>query len=193
MILLKRPSNEQIARFISSQTDEPFSYEEVGATRKDLPGGYTIDLNRAKVGSGEPIFFRAVKGLEAWRHFDLGWIKAVPAGKTLAVGCVVALVTRQFGFWSLNACRIVYLFEEDGPSKKFGFAYGTLAEHAERGEERFIVEWNREDDSVWYEILAFSKPNQLFAKAALPLVRLLQKRFARDSMRCLAEFVNNDR
>jgi uncharacterized protein (UPF0548 family) len=28
--------------------------------------------------------------------------------------------------------------------RRFGFAYGTLAQHAESGEERFTVEWNRE-------------------------------------------------
>ncbi len=28
------------------------------------------------------------------------------------------------------------------------FRYGTLPDHAESGEERFAVDWNREDDSV---------------------------------------------
>jgi alpha-ketoglutarate-dependent taurine dioxygenase len=51
------------------------------------------------------------------------------------------------------------------PVRRFAFAYGTLAEHAESGEERFQVEW-REDDSVWYDILAFSRPNQLFSRTA---------------------------
>jgi uncharacterized protein (UPF0548 family) len=31
----------------------------------------------------------------------------------------------------------VYVIEEGELVKKFGFAYGTLAEHAESGEERF--------------------------------------------------------
>ena len=42
--------------------------------------------------------------------------------------------------------------------KRFGFAYGTLREHAESGEERFTVEWSRDDDRVWYDILAFFAP-----------------------------------
>jgi len=87
----------------------------------------------------------------------------------------------HFGFFSLNACRIVYTLEEDGPIKRFGFAYGTLAGHAESGEERFTVEWNREDDSVWYEILAFSRPGQMLARLGYPLSRSLQKRFAEGS------------
>jgi uncharacterized protein (UPF0548 family) len=35
--------------------------------------------------------------------------------------------------WWLNACRIVYVVDEEGPVKRFGFAYGTLPEHAESG------------------------------------------------------------
>jgi uncharacterized protein (UPF0548 family) len=58
--------------------------------------------------------------------------------------------------------------------------YGTLADHAERGEERFWVSHN-EDDSVWYSIRAFSRPNQIVSRLGYPLVRRVQKRFARES------------
>ena len=47
------------------------------------------------------------------------------------------LLARALGLWVLNACRIVYVIEEDGPLRRFAFAYGTLPEHAESGEERF--------------------------------------------------------
>jgi hypothetical protein len=67
------------------------------------------------------------------------------------------------------------------PIKRFGFAYGTLAEHAESGEERFTVEWHGEDDTVWYDVLAFSRPRQVLARLGYPLSRLLQKRFAEGS------------
>jgi uncharacterized protein (UPF0548 family) len=94
---------------------------------------------------------------------------------------VVAVLAHVFGFWSLNTCRIVYVVDDEGPVKRYGFAYGTLPEHVESGEERFMVEWDQENASVWYDILAFSRPNQFLACLAYPLVRRLQKRFARDS------------
>ncbi|HEV3306332.1 MAG TPA: DUF1990 family protein [Candidatus Sulfotelmatobacter sp.] len=72
-------------------------------------------------------------------------------------------------------------------TKRFGFAYGTLGEHAESGEERFTVEWSRDDDSVWYDILAFSRPRQMLARLGYPLSRLLQKRFAEDSKAAVAK------
>jgi len=74
--------------------------------------------------------------------------------------------------------------------KRFGFAYGTLEEHAESGEERFTVEWNRDEDKVWYDILAFSRPRQMLAKLGYPLSRLLQKRFAEGSKAAMVQTVS---
>jgi uncharacterized protein (UPF0548 family) len=51
----------------------------------------------------------------------------------------------------------------------------------QRGEERFTVEWNRDDDSVWYEIFAFSRPQKMLTRLGYPLSRWLQKRFAEGS------------
>jgi uncharacterized protein (UPF0548 family) len=81
----------------------------------------------------------------------------------------------------VNACRVVYVVDEGGPVQRFGFAYGTLPDHAESGEERFTVEWHEADDAVWYDILAFSRPQQLLARLGYPFARRLQKRFARGS------------
>jgi uncharacterized protein (UPF0548 family) len=77
----------------------------------------------------------------------------------------------------------VYVEEQEA---SYSFAYGTLSEHAESGEEKFTVTWNASDDSVWYDVLAFSSPNHTLAKIGYPLSRMLQKRFARDSMAALA-------
>ena len=59
--------------------------------------------------------------------------------------------------------RIIYLVEETGDVKRFGFGYGTLSGHAERGVERFSVEWNREDGCVYYDVFAFSRPKHPLA------------------------------
>jgi uncharacterized protein (UPF0548 family) len=98
--------------------------------------------------------------------------------RAIQVGTDVAVLVRHFGFYSLNACRIAYVVDEDGPLGRYGFGYGTLAEHGERGEERFTVERNRAEDEVWFDILAFSRPQKALAKLGYPLSRMLQKRFA---------------
>lgn len=124
--------------------------------------------------------------------FRLGWLELHPPGQPITPRATVAVVVNHFAFWSfwsLNACRIVYLIDQDNGTRRFGFAYGTLAEHAERGEERFTIEWEHKDDSVWYDILAFSRPRHTLARIGYPLARALQKRFARDSQRAMIRAV----
>jgi uncharacterized protein (UPF0548 family) len=96
-------------------------------------------------------------------------------------GEVVAVMGRAGGWWWLNACRIIYVVDESGPISRFGFAYGTLPGHVESGEERFLIEWDRASGDVWYDILAFSRPNHLVTRLGYLVVRRLQKRFGRDS------------
>jgi uncharacterized protein (UPF0548 family) len=179
MFLFSAPPPERIREFIAAQKDLNFSYVEVGATRTSFPAAYNRDHNRIKLGLGQDTYQRAIAGLRRWQQFDLGWAKIEPPETEVATGATVAVMVHHFGLWSLNACRIVYVFEEE---RRFGFAYGTLPDHAERGEERFMVEWLAEDNSVWYDIEAFSQPAHLFARAGYPLTRRLQKRFAIDSM-----------
>ena len=181
MFLLRQPSGERIRRFIASQKDLPFSYSEVGATQTSPPTGYTVDHNRIRLGEGLEAFMRASDALSKWRHFELGWAGVVPHGSPLRTGTTVAVQAHTFGFWSLNACRIVYTINEDGPVKRFGFAYGTLPDHAERGEERFMIEC-LPDGSVWYDIYAFSRPQKAIVKLGLPVARRLQKRFGSESL-----------
>jgi uncharacterized protein (UPF0548 family) len=178
---LTEPSENEIRRFISSQKDTGFSYPEVGASATAVPTGYNLDHNRIQLGSGEVTWRRATKAIRSWQMFSMPWVHLRWASAPILVGTDVAVSAHHLGFYSLNACRIVYVVDEKSPAMRFGFAYGTLLEHAESGEERFTVEWNREDDTVWYDILAFSHPRLMLAKLGYPLSRLLQKRFAEGS------------
>ena len=181
MFRLTAPSDSDIRRFISKVKDTGFSYLEVGASATTAPAGYNVDHNRVRLGRGDGTWQRAVEAIRAWRMFSMPWVSLHWPSAPIQVGTDVAVSIHHFGFYSLNACRIVYVVDEEGPIERFGFAYGTLGEHAESGEERFTIEWNREDDSVWYDILAFSRPRQTLARLGYPLSRLLQKKFAKGS------------
>jgi len=121
--------------------------------------------------------------------FDLGWLELCWPDASIEIGTTVAVLVSHIGFHSLNACRIVYAVDERKPMEAFGSAYGTLPDHAEIGEERFAVEFHAEDETVWYDIYAFSRPGPL-TRAAYPFSRALQKRFARDSLRAMHQAVN---
>jgi uncharacterized protein (UPF0548 family) len=72
---------------------------------------------------------------------------------------------------------------------RFGFAYGTLRGHPERGEERFLVERNESDDSVWYDLLPVSQPAHWLARWGYPYTRYEQARFRRLSGLAMQEAV----
>jgi len=186
-LLFHYPTPSEVERFRAAQEGTFFSYPEVGASRHgQAPAGYRLDHNRVHLGKGDAVFARAVAAVRHWRMFDLGWVELFPPDAPLAVGTTVAILVHHYGFWSLNAARIVYLIEDEGPVVRFGFAYGTLGQHGERGEERFMVTWNHADDTVEYDLLAFSRPQHPLARLGRPLARRLQKRFARDSLRSMA-------
>jgi uncharacterized protein (UPF0548 family) len=170
---------------LESSRRSDFSYREIGATRDGEPQSYNIDHHRVKLGRGEAVFVRAADALRAWKMFQLGWVEVLWPSVPIAEGTTVAILVHLFGFWSLNAARIVYVVDERGPVRRFGFAYGTLVDHVESGEERFTLEWHATDDSVWYDLLAFSRPRHPLAAAAYPVSRQIQKRFARDSLKAM--------
>ena len=193
MFTLTEPSARDVERFISSQRNLPFNYAEVGATRFDhpaAPDGFTLDHNRVRLGTGNDVFERAVEALKQWRQFELGWVTVVPRGVKLEKDAVVAVKARACGTWSLNACRVVYVIDDQVLVRRAGFAYGTLPDHVERGEERFLIEMDPTDDGVWYDILAFSRPRHPLVRASFPVARILQKRFARESMAVMKSVVN---
>jgi uncharacterized protein (UPF0548 family) len=190
MFSLHKPSEAAVRRFISSQERLPFSYDNVGATRGGAaPRGYVVDCYRVRLGEGPEAYARAVEALREWRQFALGWVRLLPPHASIEIGATVGVLARHYGFWSLNTARIAYLFEESGEVERFGFGYGTLPGHAERGEERFGVEWNRKKGSVYYDVFAFSRPKHPLAWPGYPFARLLQKRFRRDSTRAMVEAV----
>ena len=181
MFRVTAPSENEVKYFISQQQHSVFSYPEVGASANNVPSRYNLDHNRISLGRGDATWKRAVEAIRTWHMFNLPWVRLYWPTAAIQVGTDVAVLVRHFGFYSLNACRIVYVVNEDGPIARYGFSYGTLTEHSERGEERFTVELNRAEDQVWYDILAFSRPKKTLAKLGYPLSRMLQRRFAAGS------------
>ena len=93
----------------------------------------------------------------------------------------MAVLIRHLGFWSLNGCRVLYSVGGLDDVARFGFAYGTLTNHAESGEELFEVFIDPQTDEVIYRIRAISWPQATLARVGQPIVRVLQERFREQS------------
>ena len=192
MVSLRRPSTETIREFLASQSKLGFTYTAVGATASLPPADYVVDHTRIKLGQGEEVFMKAKAALGRWQQFRLGWVEVWSPETPIQTGEVVAVIARNLGLWWLNACRIVYVVDEEEPIGRFGFAYGTLPDHAGTGEERFLVERNRASGEVWYDILAFSRPYLLLTRLGYPFVRRVQKRFGGESAAAMLKAVGNE-
>ena len=190
MVSFQKPSVDSMRRFIAEQAKLDFSYSAVGASAATPPAGFVVDRTRIQLGEGEAVYESACAAFRRWDHIRLGWVDVWSPETPLEAGEVVAVMGRALGLWWLNCCRIVYVVNETGPIRKFGFAYGTLPGHVESGEERFVIEWNQGDNSVWYDILAFSRPSQVLIRLGSPIVRRMQKRFGRDSAAAVFRSVN---
>jgi uncharacterized protein (UPF0548 family) len=84
-------------------------------------------------------------------------------------------------------CRIVSVFKEPDT---FGFAYGTLPGHPERGEESFVLE--RRDDATYFTVRAFSRPVDPLARLSGPIGRAVQRSVTRRYVSALRRYVESD-
>ena len=189
MLTLRKPTDAGIRCFLEEQAKLEFTYAAVGATANEPPAGYVVDHTRVELGEGGVVFRAACAALRRREQFRLGWVDAVPAETPIRVGANIAVVARASGVWAMNASRIAYVVDEAGPITRFGFAYGTLPDHVETGEERFLIEWDRADNRVYYDILAFSRPRHVLARLGYPMVRRMQKKFGRDSVAAMLRAV----
>jgi uncharacterized protein (UPF0548 family) len=194
MFFLTKPSRERIQGVIDSSRNAPFNYAEVGRSLGPTPSGYAANHGRVRLGYGEAAFNKAVEALRRWKMFDLDWVSLCWPEAEIEVGTTVAALARHFGFWSLHPARIVFLIDDgDRRMRRSGFAYGALQGHGEQGEETFIIERHFADDSVWYDLRSFSRPGQALTTLGRPIVRMLQRRFARESTQAMLKAVGEGR
>ena len=181
MFLARRPTPSVIDRFLRESQDLPLSYGPIGIVRTNT-ARQDLDEVTVTIGRGQADFERARAALLAWKQFDLGWVETFPRHAPVAVGTVVAVLIRHLGFWSVNGCRVLYIVGRSGDGARFGFAYGTLTNHAENGEELFEVFVDPRTEDVMYRIRAISWPQATLALLGQPVVRALQERFRKHSV-----------
>jgi uncharacterized protein (UPF0548 family) len=174
MFLLRRPSTDRLGQILADVEDEPFTYDEVGATQgAELPPGYHHVREQRTLGDGHgDVFAAAAGGLRAWQlHRRQGFV-VVPAEPPIAPGTVVvsAAPLPVPSVHVLFACRIVWAVDEPD---RFGFAYGTLPVHPERGEESFVVERDAGGRTT-LTITAFSSPRHPLVRLGAPIARRQQ-------------------
>jgi len=183
MMRLFAPTNHDVAALIARERDAPFTYAEVGATSQEpMPAGYAHDVYGAVLGRGEARFERAAAALARFDNYPRAWTRIhTEGGAPPREGLVFVAHIMHFGFHSLSGCRVISVVRDEGPVRRYGFAFGTLRSHEERGEERFVVSFDPATEEVRYDVRAFSRPRGPLARVGAPIARALQGRFQRDT------------
>ena len=178
----------KLAGRLGKERGHNYDAARVGMTRKGnrrmaedaRAEGYAEDWTEKVIGHGKEDYRKAVEALRAWSMFQLGWAEVDPATPIKPREPVV-VVAQAVLPWTCNPLAVVYV---DQTRRDFAFAHGTLGGHLLRGEERFAVRLE-ENGNVVYSVSAISCPGHILSRATYPVVRLLQRRFATDSVRAM--------
>ena len=178
-----------MARLVDALTGAEPTYGDIGATLAgNQPDGFHHDRYQAELGRGPLTFQRAVTGLKTWKAHRLPGMGVFPECQEIVTGATVVVTLGTPIIALAVPCRIVSVI--DGQTR-WGFAYGTLPGHPEQGEEAFIVSIGQ-DQTVRFEIQAFSRPGDPLVRLSGPIGRAIQKGGTGGYLRALKRFVDED-
>ncbi|MEO7556373.1 MAG: DUF1990 domain-containing protein [Acidimicrobiales bacterium] len=183
-LLLRRPSDDDLGRLLDSARGSDVTYAPIGVSLRAVDVAELTRRTWATALVGPDAFARAAAALDAWA-VHRGAHLCVLADGPLEVGTHVAMVAPlPIGFVEAT-CRIVERVDEPD---RYGFAYGTLPVHPERGEESFVVQRDAGGD-VRFTVVAVSRPVHPLARLAPPVAHALQRAAVRrylEAMRAAA-------
>ncbi|WP_372698950.1 DUF1990 family protein [Arthrobacter sp. JSM 101049] len=188
-VLGKHEPSEMAALRRLARIGQPadLTYPDPGLTKLGhAPGGYRTVRRRVRAGTGEGDFRRLADGILAWElHRGAGL--DVPSNTPRAAPGIRVVSRMGIGPVRIPApCRVLWSVEPDGAGpRRAGFGYGTLAGHPVAGEESFTAVLEG-DGSVWFELLAYSRPANVVMRAAAPVTERTQMFITRGYLRSAA-------
>jgi uncharacterized protein (UPF0548 family) len=172
MFLIGFPSDHRLQTLLADAAAAMPSYREVGGTaQSELPAGYRHDSYDAYLGDGTHTFDQAAAALRGWKMHAEAGLHVFPESASVALDITVLVVVRIGLLTTVAPCRVIYIVDEPD---RFGFAYGTLPGHPERGEEAFVV--HHSESGTRFTVRAFSRPQDPIARLGGPITRAIQKR-----------------
>jgi uncharacterized protein (UPF0548 family) len=189
-ITFSRPSGQHLDALLARLGGQMLTYAEVGATKDSaLPPGYRHDRHFVSIGRGDDAFGRGQEAIRRWEAHRSAGAAVAPATPPLVAGTNVAVTLRFGPAFVVAPARIVYVTDEPD---RFGFAYGTLPGHPERGEEAFHVQRDTASE-VSFAVVAFSRPADVLARFGGPVTRAVQSRVNRAYLEGVRRYVASER
>jgi uncharacterized protein (UPF0548 family) len=183
MMSFRRLGPTQLEELLAKARLASPNYAEVGASRDaELPSGFHHVRFSERVGDAAS-FDLAVEGLRTWVAHEGAGLRIYPH-EPLTPGATVLAVTTIGPMQVVAPCRIVAVFKEP---YSFGFSYGTLPGHPERGEENFAL--HLRNGATYFTITAFSNAVDPLARLSGPFGRAVQRSVTRRYVKALGRYV----
>lgn len=177
MFLFHRPGPDELAALIDSLRNAPVTSS---SERGEVPPGFVLDEHRVVLGTGARTFEAARQSILNWAMFPEQMAPLFPSRAPIEPGTIVCVLFQSRPLWTVNPCRILQVIDNrTNDLIRFGFTYGALPGHVARGQETFLVEWNRAAGTVSYSIRVFSRPAHWLVWLGYPWARYQQRRFRR--------------
>lgn len=190
MLTLHRPDETALAALVVRSREHPLSYPAGLLDRVESEHYWFVDRHREIIGHGAADFERAKGALGQWTQFNQPWTAPARPLADIDVDVTAGYTAKAVGLWWSYCCHILQVIDDaDESEQRFGFVYGTVRGHAERGEERFLVTHDLTTGDVTYQLFAMSRPGRWFTWCGLPIGRLTQAKFRRGSSAAMRAFI----
>lgn len=168
---LGRPSAAQLDRLLEQARGSSLTYDHVGSTLSPIDERRPLHQQHLVLGHGPEAFDSAKLGLRRWTCH--GGIRATvhPGDAVVEVGSTLLVVLPVGPVRIVVPDRVVAVVDEPD---RFGFAYGTLDGHQERGEESFVAQL-LDDGTVRGTITVDAVAATLPARLVAPVVGRFQR------------------
>ena len=173
-IRVRRPDLARLEELLEACRSDALTYDRVGVSLDDT---VSTSLHRTRwetVLEGEDAFERGSTGIRDWAVHRGSGLTVLADGPPEAGTNVAMVAPLPVGFIEIT-CRVVRVIDEPGA---FGFAYGTLSVHPERGEESFVLT-AAPDGAVRFVVTAASEPAHPLARLGSSIASRLQHRAGR--------------
>ena len=175
---LSRTTPKALERVLRRVSALQPTYAPIGVT---LEPTLPMEQRRVVLGSGEDTFKRTRTALSGWATHQSLWLRLYPDAVPPAEGQSVLVLLTFAGLCLAFGCRIVRVVDEP---RRYGFAYGSLPGHPERGEELFLLEWHA-DGAVTFTLRAHSQPANWLYRLGRPFGELMRSLGTRQYLRAM--------
>jgi uncharacterized protein (UPF0548 family) len=186
---LRRPNDKKLESVLAAQSKLAVAYSPSGMfKRPHTLWGFKETGGSVMVGHGQRVFDTATQNIKRWRVHECAGLTVTPRGAEVRESAdVILLMKLPIGYVTVS-CRVVSVTQS---KDQWGFTYGTLPHHVERGEELFSVTM-APDGTVTFTVRAMSRPGHFLTRVGAPVAQIIQRRATDKYLQAMVDLVNEE-